>query len=48
VCRQVLSEYEGRIGKPVKLILGGLKGEIYIIASASNLLPLAFTSDELP
>jgi cytidine deaminase len=48
VCRQVLTEYEGRIGRPVRLILGGLKGVIYIIASASHLLPLAFTSDELP
>jgi cytidine deaminase len=48
VCRQVLTEYEGRVGAQVRLILGGLKGDIYIIPSARALLPLAFTSDELP
>jgi cytidine deaminase len=48
ICRQVLSEYEERIGTPVRLILGGKEGEIYVIPSARSLLPLAFTSSELP
>jgi cytidine deaminase len=48
VCRQVLTEYEGRVGAPVRLILGGMKGEVYIIPSAQSLLPLAFTAEELP
>ena len=47
ICRQALQEYEGRIGKPVQLILGGMEGPVYIIDSASRLLPLAFTSEEL-
>jgi len=47
MCRQALQEFEGRMQKPVRLILGGMEGKIYIIKSASQLLPLAFTSEEL-
>ncbi|MFI5188426.1 MAG: cytidine deaminase [Chitinophagales bacterium] len=47
MCRQALQEFEGRMGKPIQLILGGMEGKIYIINSASLLLPLAFTSEEL-
>ena len=36
-----------RINQPVELILGGMEGPVYIIDSASRLLPLAFTSEEL-
>jgi cytidine deaminase len=48
VCRQVLTEYEGRVGASIRLILGGMKGPVYIIPSAQSLLPLAFTAEELP
>src|SRR6476619_159097 len=47
ICRQALQEYEGRINHSVKLILGGMTGPVYVIDSASRLLPLAFTSEEL-
>jgi cytidine deaminase len=47
ICRQSLQEYESRVNHPVKLILGGMTGPAYVIDSASRLLPLAFTSDEL-
>jgi cytidine deaminase len=47
ICRQSLQEYEMRVGHPIRLILGGLEGKVFVIASASSLLPLAFTSDEL-
>ena len=47
MCRQALQEFEGRTGRPIRLILAGMKGEIYIINSASQLLPLAFSSEEL-
>ena len=47
MCRQALLEYESRVKKPIRLILGGMEGKIYIIKSASHLLPFAFTSDEL-
>lgn len=47
ICRQSLQEYEGRVDHPVQLILGGMEGPVYVIDSASRLLPLAFTSEEL-
>ncbi len=47
ICRQALQEYEGRINHTVQLILGGMTGPVYVIDSASRLLPLAFTSEEL-
>ena len=47
MCRQALQEYETRTDHPVQLILGGMTGPVYVIDSASRLLPLAFTSEEL-
>jgi cytidine deaminase len=47
ICRQSLQEFEGRVNHPVQLILGGMTGPVYVIDSASQLLPLAFTSEEL-
>ncbi|MBK7560656.1 MAG: cytidine deaminase [Chitinophagaceae bacterium] len=47
MCRQALSEYETRMKKPIRLILGGQEGKIYIIKSAGLLLPFAFTKKEL-
>lgn len=47
ICRQSLQEFEGRVNHKVQLILGGMTGPVYVIDSASRLLPLAFTSEEL-
>lgn len=47
ICRQSLQEFESRLKHPVQLILGGMSGPVYVIDSASQLLPLAFTSEEL-
>lgn len=47
MCRQALLEYETRLKKPIRLILGGMEGKIQIIQSASQLLPFAFTGSEL-
>ncbi len=47
VCRQSLHEYEERTNHPIRLILGGKSGKIFIIEQAGQLLPLAFTKDEL-
>jgi len=47
MCRQALLEFEGRTSKLIRLILAGIKGKIYVIRSASQLLPLAFGSEEL-
>jgi cytidine deaminase len=47
ICRQTLSEYEQRFGRSIRLILGGISGEIYVFSRATDLLPFAFGSQEL-
>jgi cytidine deaminase len=47
MCRQALLEYESRTAKPIRLILSGQEGKVFIIQTAGNLLPFAFTSEEL-
>ena len=47
MCRQYLSEYEQRVNHPIRIILSGLSGEVYIIEKAAQLLPLTFTANDL-
>jgi cytidine deaminase len=47
ICRQSLQEFEQRTKHPVRLILAGKTGKVFIIPAAGMLLPLAFTGDEL-
>lgn len=47
MCRQALLEYETRMSKPIRLILSGQEGKVFIIKTASFLLPFAFTKSEL-
>jgi cytidine deaminase len=47
MCRQAMLEFETRLKEPIRLILGGMEGRIFVISSASLLLPFAFTSSEL-
>ncbi|MEY3350636.1 MAG: hypothetical protein RIQ50_747 [Bacteroidota bacterium] len=42
MCRQSMVEYETRVKVPMRLILSGLSGKIYVFDSCSDLLPLAF------
>jgi len=47
ICRQSLLEYEQRVSHPIRIILGGMEGEVFIIDKAAMLLPLSFTSDDM-
>jgi cytidine deaminase len=47
ICRQTLAEYEQRFGRFIRLVLGGISGEILIINRATDLLPFAFSNEEL-
>lgn len=47
ICRQTLVEYEGRTHHPIRIILSGKEGEVYVIKEASMLLPLGFSSKDL-
>jgi cytidine deaminase len=47
ICRQTLVEYETRLQHPIRLILGGMKGKIFVIPKASMLLPFGFSGDDM-
>lgn len=47
MCRQYIAEYETRTSQPIRLILSGMTGRIYIIETASLLLPLSFGGADL-
>jgi cytidine deaminase len=47
ICRQSLLEYEGRTKHPIRIILSGREGKVYVIREAGMLLPLSFTSSDL-
>lgn len=47
MCRQSLVEYEERVKQPIRLILSGLEGKVFIIEKADLLLPLSFGSVDL-
>ena len=47
MCRQALLEHEKRYDHPIKLILSGTEGKVYVIERSSMLLPLSFTGDDL-
>lgn len=47
MCRQALLEYETRTNQAIRLILGGQEGKIFVIKTASSLLPFAFSGSEL-
>ncbi|MBC7889495.1 MAG: cytidine deaminase [Ferruginibacter sp.] len=47
ICRQSLAEYEERVKQPIRLIMSGMKGEVYILEKAGQLLPLSFSASDL-
>lgn len=47
MCRQSLVEYENRVKHPIRLILAGMEGPVYIIDTAKDLLPFAFSEVDL-
>jgi len=47
MCRQALMEYETRTQHPIRLILSGKEGKVFVIPQANMLLPLGFTGDDL-
>ncbi|MEZ5047612.1 MAG: cytidine deaminase [Chitinophagaceae bacterium] len=47
LCRQFLLEVENKQAKPIKIILGGLSGDIMIIPTVKHLLPLYFDAKNL-
>ena len=42
ICRQSLQEFKQKTGASVRLLMGGMSGEVFEVSDASVLLPLAF------
>lgn len=47
LCRQTIVEYENRLKKKIRLILGGESGKVYVVPQATSLLPLSFTAEDM-
>lgn len=47
ICRQSLLELEENNSQPIKLIMHGLNGEIYVVDSIRSLVPLAFSEQNM-
>lgn len=47
ICRQVIAEFQTRVGKPMRLILSGMEGKVQVIENAIQLLPLVFTAEDM-
>ncbi|MES2514353.1 MAG: cytidine deaminase [Bacteroidota bacterium] len=46
-CRQVIAEYENKSGNPIRIIMSGEKGQVFIAKSIESLLPLMFSKKYL-
>ncbi len=47
ICRQTMVEYQERLAHPIRLILSGMEGKVYVIPQADLLLPLGFSGDDI-
>ncbi len=47
MCRQALREYEERTSHPIRLILGGMTGKVYVIEKSTQLLPFSFGGEDM-
>lgn len=47
ICRQTITEYENRQKKPIRIIMSGQTGKVYILQTASHLLPFGFTAEDM-
>ena len=47
ICRQSLMEFQERTNQPIRIVLGGMEGEVLIIEDAKYLLPLVFGAEDM-
>ena len=47
ICRQSLVEFERKFNHPIRLILGGMEGKVFVIPRAGLLLPMSFTAEDM-
>lgn len=47
ICRQTLSEYEGRQQQSIRVIMSGQTGKVFVLQTIRHLLPLAFSAEDM-
>lgn len=47
ICRQSFFEFQERTNSPIRIILSGLEGEVFVIENANALLPLVFGAGDM-
>ena len=47
ICRQSMVEYETILKHPIRLVLGGMEGKIFVIPQAASLLPFGFSGEDM-
>ncbi|MEX1203168.1 MAG: cytidine deaminase [Ferruginibacter sp.] len=47
MCRQALKEFEDRTAQPIRLILSGEAGSVFVISKSTQLLPFSFGSKDM-
>ena len=47
ICRQSLSEQENRQQQPIRLIMSGQTGKVFVLQTAKHLLPLGFSAEDM-
>jgi cytidine deaminase len=47
MCRQALAEYQKHLKHPIRLILGGFNGKVFVIPQATDLLPFGFSEEDM-
>jgi cytidine deaminase len=46
-CRQVMAEYQSLYKKPIRLLLTGEKGKVYVLENVNSVLPFLFDASQL-
>jgi len=47
MCRQALQEFEQRTKSPIRLILSGASGVVFVVEQSKQLLPLSFGNEDM-
>ena len=47
ICRQSILEYQLQQQTPIRLILSGMEGEVFVIENAATLLPFSFSGSDM-
>lgn len=47
ICRQSIYEFQSRTKHPIRIIMGGQEGKIFVLENAASLLPMVFGAEDM-